>query len=111
MKLRSLAAAILLALTLGCGRIVADHVVTGTPMAARYGGPVQVVMENQPVPPMFTEVALVRARGEGNRANLESVLGALQEEARLVGANAVVRVRIDQGAGSVSALGTAGVVQ
>lgn len=96
-------------LLVGCGRLVVDHVVTGAPGPA-YGGPVRVAMETDPVPPTFQEVALVRARGVGNQANLQAVLGGLQEEARRVGANAVVRVRIDQGSGSVSAIGTAGVI-
>ena len=66
-------------------------------------------MEGDAVPPNFVEVGLVRARGEGNKANLEAVLRGLQDEARLMGANAVVRVRIDQGSRSVAAIGTAGI--
>lgn len=96
-------------LLVGCGRLVADHVVTGAP-APNHGGPVSVAMESDPVPPTFQEIALVRARGEGNHANLQAVLTGLQNEARLVGANALVRVRIDQGSGSISAIGTAGVI-
>ncbi len=93
----------------GCGRLVAEHVVTGTPSSPS-NGPVRIVMETDTPPAEFREIAIVRARGEGNRANLESVLEALQEEARLIGGNAVVRVRIDQGHGSISAIGTAGQV-
>lgn len=112
MKERTFAVVIVVAWTLlvGCGRLVVDHVVTGAP-ASPYAGPVRVVMETEAVPPGFQEIALVRARGEGNRANLESVMIGLQDEARQVGANAVVRVRIDQGSGSVSAIGMAGVVR
>jgi hypothetical protein len=92
-----------------CGSVVADHAVTGR-SGAPHAGPVQIVMDTAPVPGGFTEIALVRARGNGNRANLESVIEGLKTEARLVGANAVVRVRIDQGSGNVSAIGTAGIV-
>jgi hypothetical protein len=94
---------------LACGRLTTEHVVTGVDRGAS-GGPVGIVMENEPPPPQFEEVALVRAFGEGNRANLSSVIEGLQREARLVGANAVIRVRIDQGGTGMSGLGVAVVV-
>jgi hypothetical protein len=97
----------LLLVATGCGRLVVDHVVTGRP-AAPHTGPVAVIMETDPPPANFAEIALVRAHGSGTKANLQTVIEGLQEEARKVGANAVVRVRIDQGSGSVSAIGTAG---
>jgi hypothetical protein len=101
---------VLALLAAGCGRLTSDHVATGLPGAA-HGGAVRVMMETEGVPAGFEEIALVRAQGVGNRANLESVIGGLQDEARLVGANAVVRVRIDQGSNGVSAIGTAGVLR
>lgn len=110
MKRSSIVLATLLALAAvlaACGSLRTDHVVTGAPSGPRHG-PVRVLMETDTVPPTFQEIGLVRARGEGNRANLESVITGLQDEAREIGANAVVRVRIDQGSGSVSAVGTAG---
>jgi hypothetical protein len=93
----------------GCGSLNLDHVVTGMPVAP-HAGPVRVMMEAEPVPPDFQEIAIVRARGVGNQANLQAVVGGLQREASSLGGNAVVRVRIDQGAGSISAIGTAGVL-
>lgn len=90
----------------GCGSIRSDHVVTGVPRAASHGR-VQVVMENAPEPPHFEEIGIVRAQGYGNQANLEAVLGLLQTEAAEIGANAVIRVRIDQGQGAIAAIGTA----
>lgn len=93
---------------LGCnvGSVRSDHVVTGVPRAPGHGR-VQVVMENAPEPPHFEELGIVRAQGYGSQANLEAVLGLLQTEASEIGANAVIRVRIDQGNGAIAAIGTA----
>lgn len=90
----------------GCGSLATEHVITG----ATYGptaGQVRVFMENEPPPPSFEEVALVRAFGAGNRATLASVIEGLRAEAQEVGANAVIRVRIDQGSSGMAALGVA----
>ena len=95
-----------IALASGCGSLTTEHVITGTLHAAG-GGPVDVVMENEPPPAEFEEIALVRAFGNGNRANLTSVIDGLRDEARLVGANAVIRVRIDQGSSGMAGLGVA----
>lgn len=93
-----------------CGHLDVDHVVTGAPPTGRDEGPVRILMESDAVPPGFREIGLVRARGSGNQANLEAVIAGPQNEARSIGANAVVRVRIDQGSGSVAAIGTAGIL-
>ena len=94
------------ALLTGCGFLRTEHVMTGATHDL-YGGAVDVMMENEPPPAEFEEIALVRAFGGGNRANLASVIDGLRTEARLVGANAVIRVRIDQGSSGMAALGVA----
>ena len=93
---------------LGCnvGSVRSDHVVTGAVRAPRQGG-VRIVMENAPEPPRFEELGIVRAQGYGSQANLEAVLGLLRTEASQMGANGVIRVRIDQGNGAIAAIGTA----
>jgi len=90
----------------GFGSVQSDHVVTGAVRAPSHNG-VRIVMENAPEPPRFEEIGIVRAQGYGNRANLDAVLGLLRTEAALMGANGVIRVRIDQGNGAIAAIGTA----
>ncbi len=93
----------------GCGRLRHDHAVSGG-LGRPHTRNVRIVMDTSPEPPVQVEIGIVRAIGEGNRANLESVIEGLQLEAQEVGADAVVRVRIDQGANSVSGVGVAGVL-
>jgi hypothetical protein len=93
-------------LAAACGSLTTEHVITGAQYAP-HGGGVDIVMENEPPPPAFEEIALVRAFGNGNRGDLQSVIDGLREEARLVGANAVIRVRIDQGSSGMAGLGVA----
>lgn len=107
-----LRAAGMVGLTLGlgslsaCGGMTHDHVVTGR-LGAAYGGPVQVVMDSSPEPAIAEEIGMVRAIGWGNQANLGSVVEGLRAEAAMVGADGVIRVRIDQGQNTVSAVGVA----
>jgi hypothetical protein len=89
----------------GCASLKTHHYLTGTP-AGSHGGPVDVFMEGAPLPAGYEEIGLVQvlARRGGNIATL---LPALQREAASLGANAIVLVRVDQGADHASATGMA----
>lgn len=89
----------------GCGRLISDRAVTGRAYPAHHGA-VRLFLENDPQPSNCEEIAIVRAVGTGSEATLESVFDGLRKEAQSVGANAVVRVRIDHGAG-VAGIGVA----
>ena len=99
---------LLAALAAGCATQVlrSEHVLTGTARAA-WPGEVKVLMEGAPVPGAYDEVAIVNATGSASQATLPAVIGALQDEARRLGCNAVIRVRYDRGAQSASATGVA----
>ena len=99
-------ASVLALVLVGCGSVSTHFVVTG-PQRARYSGEVAVYLESQAAPPQMTEVAIVQAHGNGDQANLEAVLAGLRRQAALLGADAVIRVRFDQGAGNASAIGVA----
>jgi hypothetical protein len=90
-----------------CGSTTTHHVLTGKPSHAR-GGDVRVVMESAEVPAGIDEVAIVQAVGQGTEADLEHVIEGLKEEARALGCDVVVRVRIDQGSSTAAASGVAG---
>jgi len=83
-----------------------EHVLTGTARPA-WSGEVKVLMEGAPVPTAYDEVAIVNATGTVGEATLPAVIRALQDEARRLGCNAVIRVRYDRGAQSASATGVA----
>lgn len=105
MRRASMGAAVV-ALALGCGGLRHDHALTGVPRSP-HGSAVEVVMESSPEPPVAEEIGIVRAIGWGNRANLGAVVEGLQLEAAEIGADAVIRVRIDQGQDNVSGVGVA----
>ena len=83
-----------------------EHVLTGEPFPP-YVGSVRIVMDGAPLSDPFEEVAVVSAKGENADATLQSILGALQNEAASLGCNAVVHVRYEQGARIASATGVA----
>lgn len=91
----------------GCGTTRMHHVITGRPGAAWNGNPM-IFMENQPAPADFDEVAIIQAVGRGTHADMPHVVGGLQDEAAMLGCNAVVRVHIDQGDTIATATGVAG---
>jgi len=74
-----------------------EHVLTGTARTAAWQGEVKVLIEGAPVEGKYEEVAIVSATGGGTNASLPAVIGALQDEARKLGCNAVIRVRYDRG--------------
>lgn len=89
----------------GCVRVESSHVLTGAPMAPVTGG-CRIVMEGQQAEPGYTEVAIVEGRGNA-RAGMSGVMAKLQEDASRLGANALINVRVDQGASIVSVTGVA----
>ena len=88
-----------------CAGLKTHHYVTGTP-AAGHHGPVAVFMEGTPLPASYEEIGLVQVVGSGN-TNIAKLLPALKDEAASLGANAIVLVRVDQGADHASATGVA----
>ena len=84
-----------------------EHVLTGASRPAAWSGEVKVVMDGAPLPREFDEVAIVNASGSAAQATLPDIIGALQNEARGLGCNAVIRVRYDRGSGTASATGVA----
>lgn len=90
----------------GCGFLTTDRALTGQAYPATRGF-VRVALESEPDPPQFEEIGIVRATGGGNRGNLEDVFEGLRVEAREIGANAVIRVRVDHHDNVISALGVA----
>ena len=98
---------LLVALAAACATpLRSEHVLTGTARPA-WSGDVKILMEGAPVPSSYDEVAIVNATGSTGEATLPAVIGALQDEARQLGCNAVIRVRYDRGAQSASATGVA----
>lgn len=95
-----------LALSLvGCGNLTSERFITGR-QYPQHQGSVRVILENDAPPEHYEEIAIVRAVGTGTKANLDSVFDGLRDEAHRVGANAVIRVRIDHGNG-VAGIGVA----
>jgi hypothetical protein len=92
------------ALAAACVGIKTYHVVTGEPGPV-YAGSVAVYMEGAPLPERYEEVALLQAEGAGG--NLATLLPKLQARAAALGCDAIVLVKIDQGAGTASATGVA----
>ena len=83
-----------------------EHVLTDISRPP-YSGDVKVSMEGATFTPGYDEVAIVTATGSNSAATLEAVIAALQDEARKVGGNAVIRVRYDRGAYTATATGVA----
>jgi hypothetical protein len=84
----------------------AEHVLTDI-LRPPYSGDVKVSMEGAELTSEYDEVAIVTATGWSSGATLESVIAALQDEARKVGGNALIRVRYDRGAYNATATGVA----
>jgi hypothetical protein len=94
----------LAAMAVGCYGVSTHRVLTGEP-GPPFAGSVAVHMDGAPLPPNYEEVALVQAEGSG--ANLETLLPALRRQAAALGCDAVVLVKVDQGAAHASATGVA----
>ena len=97
----------LAALTAGCAtrKMETHHFLTGRPAPA-YTGPVRVFMEGAPLPGAYEEVALVQVLAWGDQT-VETLLPALQGRAASLGGDALILVRVDQGARQASVTGVA----
>jgi hypothetical protein len=107
--MRRIALAVAALLGTSCAHVAnpsTEHVVTDV-LRPPYSGDVKVSMEGAPLTSEYDEVAIVTATGRSSAATLEAVIAALQEEARKVGGNAVIRVRYDRGAYTATATGVA----
>lgn len=90
----------ILAFVASCGTTETHRVVTGRPGGA-YGGEVAVHMHGTSPPP-YEEVAILQAVGSASHADLAHVVEGLKKEAAALGCNALVNVKVDQGAGRAS---------
>ena len=105
--MKALATVLVVSTSASCASgLRSEYVLTGTARAP-YNGQVKVVLDGAPIPGTFTEIAIVSAAGGGTDATLPAVLGKLQVQAAVLGANAVIRIRYDQGANNSSATGVA----
>lgn len=80
-----------------CGSVDTSYVLTGQAQSPQ-GGEIHVVMEGQPAAPGYVELGLVQARATGRLADMPNVVTGLVSQARALGADAIINVRIDQGA-------------
>lgn len=88
----------------GCGRTTTHFVLSGSAGPVHEGN-VALVLQGQPPPEGLEEVALLQAVGSGIHADMEHVVQGLVERARSLGCNAIVNVKIDQGASHASGTG------
>jgi hypothetical protein len=89
----------------GCGTTAVQRYLLGPP-GPPHARPVRTILEGDPVPPA-QPVALVHAIGRGLNADLPHVIEGLRDEARRLGCDAVVQVRIARGAATTTAVGFA----
>ena len=95
----------LAALRCAGGGLKTHHFLTGAPGPV-HRGQVHLFMEGAPLPARYEELGLVQVVG-GGKANVAKLLPALQDEAASLGGDAVILVRVDQGAEHASATGVA----
>jgi hypothetical protein len=84
------------ALLAGCGYTQGWRVPTG-PSRATHRGRVAIYRMGDALPSRFLELGLVQVQGSGTHADLEHVYEGLTEQARTLGADAVVRVEVTTG--------------
>ncbi len=89
--------------SVGCGFTELHEVVLRKPgpPSAR----VEVYVGNQVPPRPFYEVALLQAVGHGGDANIEDTTRAIEQRAIVLGCDAVVKLRFDQGYSMANAVG------
>lgn len=86
-----------------CGHTETHHLVfdgSSAPATSR----VEVFMKSVPKRP-FVERGLVQAIGDGNERAPRQVIEALQDEARRMGCDAVVKTNVQRGASATHAIG------
>ena len=101
----SRAALLVAALALGCGTTMVQRHLLGPP-GVPHSRPVRTILAGDPVPPA-QPVALVQAVGRGLNADLPHVIEGLRDEARQLGCDGVVQLRIARGISTVTAVGFA----
>ena len=90
-------------LTLGCGTLDMHEVVFRT--AAPTGRPVDVYLEGQAVETPVDDLALLQVMAYGNAAGTEPAIEALRRRAATLGCDAIVRVKVVNGATGTHAYG------
>ena len=104
--MRALFALALLASLTGCRHLETHYAALGGPASVPQAPAAETELHVGAVPARpFVEQGLVQAIGHGDDAAEERVLGALREEGRRRGCEAVVRVRVDRGQGASHAIG------
>ena len=88
-----------------CASLQTHHYLTGKPGASHHG-PVAVFLEGAPLPAGYEEIGLVQVVASRG-SNITKLLPALKDEAASLGADAILLVRVDQGADHASATGVA----
>lgn len=88
----------------GCAYRHAEHVLTGN-VASTHTSQVILVAHGQPRPSQFEEIAIVYA--VGHHLSAASVSKLIADQARAVGANVIIDVRIVRGADYAGATGVA----
>jgi hypothetical protein len=79
-------------------------ILTGRPKAP-HRGKVHMLMEGEPIPSTFEEIAIIQMMGTFEKGDPELVLDALKKMAARLGCNMIIRTRIDHG--NVGAFATA----
>ena len=82
---------------IGCGGYTEVHEVIFRQPPPPTGRDVQVYVGDQTPPSAFYELAMLQAIGFDGDSNLEDVMGALRERGRMLGCDAIVRVRVELG--------------
>jgi len=101
--IRALAAIAALALV-ACGHIETHEVVLRADTSGAAKDP-DVYLEGRAPPRAFYEVALLQVVGFGSNANPDDVVLGLVARGRLIGCDAIVRARVDQGSSRASGFG------
>lgn len=93
-------------LLVGCGTVNTHRLMTGEPRAATQHE-ILIATDEDPLPPSFTEIALLSANGYGMLSTEADVLDALRADAAGLGADAIVRLHFDRGGNAVFGTGVA----
>ncbi len=103
---RTVVALAIAATVVGCGRLTSYRYPLSQPAAPAAQRPGIYFEGNLPGEAM-QELAMVEAVGSGTKASAEDVLGAMQDDAARLGANAIVRVKVDCAYGTCHGYGVA----
>jgi lipopolysaccharide export system protein LptA len=70
-----------------------------------FSGDVRIFMQGQAPPEGYVELGIIQADASGFYNEMPAVIESLQKEARSIGGNAVINVRVDQGTSMITANG------